>query len=217
MRILITSGGTKVPIDDVRFIGNMSSGKYGALLCEDFSRLGIGVSFLCAKGSKISEYHQIGIYNGDISSSIHYFNDFDSYKDTAITLVDKNKFDIIISAAAVSDYVMDKTVGKISSDDELVLRLKKAPKILPLLKETSPNSVIVGFKLLVSPTEEQKLTAIKKVLASGADMVVYNDLTEIRKGYTKRFLYDSSMSETVCDTSSALAINILDQYNKIKK
>jgi phosphopantothenoylcysteine decarboxylase/phosphopantothenate--cysteine ligase len=189
LTVLITSGGTKVPIDDVRFIGNMSSGRYGAEIGNEFLKFpNTFVKFLYSKESKTprdiphSDEHK-GTYES------FPFKDYFEYETKAISLA-KTHPDIIISAAAVSDYIVDKTEGKISSDnDELIIRLKKANKVLPQLKQASPNSFIVGFKLLVSPKYEEVNAAVSKVFFNGADAVVYNDLAEIRKGNNTRLLF----------------------------
>ena len=55
---------------------------------------------------------------------------------------------------------------------------------------------IVGFKLLVSPRYEEVYKAVNKQLQSGVDHVVYNDLTEMRKGNLKRLLFSKDMSWT---------------------
>lgn len=191
MKILITSGGTDVPIDDVRKISNMSSGKYGAEIASVFFEKLHDVLYFSSKNAIkpiINHYADTGSYNQ------LFFKDYESYLSN-FQKKDSLPYDIIISAAAVSDYILDKTEGKISSDnDELVIRLKKAPKVLPLIREAAPNAFLVGFKLLVSPTPSEVETAVKKVFSNGADIVVYNDLTEIRKGNLSRFVFKPDMS-----------------------
>ncbi len=114
------------------------------------------------------------------------YDEYLSVKD----LIKREQPDIIISAAAISDYIVDKTEGKISSnEDEIIIKLKKAEKVIKSFRELAPNAVIVGFKLLVGPTEEEKQKAIQKVFDSGVDFVIYNDLLELRKGNSERQLY----------------------------
>lgn len=217
MKILITSGGTDVPIDDVRKISNMSSGKYGAEIANECLKIpGALVHYLYSYNGKTPR--DAGIYNnrkdglgGTYVSDI--FKDYDSYLRQTTALAATSP-DIIISAAAVSDYILDKTEGKISSDnDELVIRLKKAPKVLPLLRQYAPESFLVGFKLLVSPTYAEVHKAVKKVFTSGADMVVYNDLTEIRKGNPTRLVFNPDMSfQEAEDAQQLVEIIIQKQY-----
>jgi len=187
MKVLITSGGCKVPIDDVRYITNFSSGRYGAEICNEFTNAGHETIFFYEKGSKKAEYLALKGDGAVFPKYVEYktYYDYLNVKE----LIKFEQPDVIISAAAISDYVVDKTEGKISSDnDELVIKLKKGEKVIKSFKELAPNAIIVGFKLLVSPTDEEKWKAIQKVQNSGAALVVYNDLTELRKGNSERIL-----------------------------
>jgi len=191
MKILITSGGCKVPIDDVRHIGNFSSGRYGAELAKEFFLAKHHVIFFHEKGSSRGEFsNQFHEYVWH-DSSVHFIEYKDYYDYLSVKdIIKREQPDVIISAAAISDYIVDKTEGKISSDnDELVIRLKKGEKVIKSFRELAPNAVIVGFKLLVAPTEGEKQKAIQKVFDSGVDFVVYNDLTELRKGNSTREIH----------------------------
>ena len=214
MKILITSGGTDVPIDDVRKISNMSSGKYGAEIATEFFMKLYDVVYFSSKTAVrpvIQQWSDSGRYTHAIFKDYHdYLN-----KLTVEDVAELKGYDIIVSAAAVSDYILDKTEGKISSDnDELVIRLKKAPKVLPLIREAAPNALLVGFKLLVSPTPEEAENAIKKVFSNGADLVVYNDLTEIRKGDYTRYVFRPNMSFEIAKDAKELVQIILNYKNE---
>lgn len=212
MKILITSGGTDVPIDDVRKITNMSTGRFGAEIAEEFDKLDHDVLFWHSKGSKLPQGLQTAVYNGRIDSSIMAYKDYNRYLDI-VGIAEMTAPDIIISAAAVSDYILDKTEGKISSsDDELVIRLKKAKKVLPEFKKVSPKSMVVGFKLLVSPTYQEVHKAVQKVLNNGADYVVYNDLTEIRKGNSSRLVFSKNMNFREVEDAKELVDYIINEY-----
>lgn len=213
MKILITSGGTKVKIDDVRHIGNMSSGRFGAEIAYQFLQEKNDVHFLLSKGSvNPLQFHSTANFLRGEGIDYQYEDYFD-YLDKAPLIAKSIEPDIIISAAAVSDYTVDKTEGKLSSDgDELIIRLKKAQKVLPLLKSASPNSMVVGFKLLVSPAYDQVSKAVQKVLNSGADYVVYNDLTEIKKGNYQRLIFKKDMSFSKVSNAKELTQYITNEY-----
>lgn len=191
MNVLITAGGTRVPIDDVRHIGNMSSGAYGSLLAYEFYVMNhVNVTYFVDAYSPHSND-----YNSEDKSrrvkTIKYKDYYDYL--TVKDLIQKEKFDVIISTAAVSDFIVDKIEGKISSnDDEVYLKLKKAEKVICSFKDLSPSSMIVGFKLMASPTEEEKMAAIKKQLKC-VDYVVFNDINELRKGNTQREVWNSQL------------------------
>lgn len=212
MKILLTSGGTKVPIDDVRYIGNMSSGRYGAELAEEFYAHNHDTIFFHAIGSRqpSADVHTFG---QSFSKKRITFKDYDEYLGV-IELAKLETPDIIISAAAVSDYIVEKTIGKISSDaDELTIHLKKAKKILPEFHRVSPKSMVVGFKLLVTPSYQDVQKAVQKVLNNGADFVVFNDLSQIRKGNDSRLLFRKDMSFIEAKNAGVLTTTILNEYS----
>jgi phosphopantothenoylcysteine synthetase/decarboxylase len=203
MNVLITSGGTRVPIDDVRYIGNMSTGRYGAELADEFDAQNDNVVLWAAKDSRIPQ---------NLQTSILFYRDYHEYK-KVVDLAKTNQPDMIISAAAVSDYIVDKTDGKIpSSSDELVITLKKADKILPLFKRSSPKSMVVGFKLLVNPSYADIHNAVRKVLNSGADYVVFNDLTHIKKGNSERTVFDKNMNFVRVENAKELVTYLKNEH-----
>lgn len=213
MKILITSGGTDVPIDDVRKISNMSSGKYGAEIATEFFNKLYDVVYFSSKHAHMPIIKQ---WSDTGSFTRYVFKDYHDYlnKLTVECKDELNSYNIIVSAAAVSDYILDKTEGKISSDnDELVIRLKKAPKVLPLLRKASPDALLVGFKLLVSPSLKDALNAVSKVFNNGADLVVYNDLTEIRKGNKERLVFTPDLKFQSAKDAKEL-VDIILKYKK---
>lgn len=190
MNILITSGGTKVPIDRVRSITNMSRGTFGAKIADEFyAKLRDGdnqITFFMAKGSKRpmrqsidNEYFDSGI---DIMRYVEY-STFDEYKAGIEKLLSEEKFDIIVVAAAVSDYgVANYYDGKYRSrEDDMCIKLVKLPKILPIMRKMASDAVICGFKLLVDSTEDELLSAMEKQIdETNVDLVIGNDLRDIK-------------------------------------
>lgn len=182
MKVLITSGGMEVPIDAVRSITNFSSGRFGCELARAFSEAGHQVIFFAQRNSRMPEanFRDIKIV------PYQTYEDYRKVKD----LVLQEQPNLILSAAAVADYTVDPTPGKISSAGEVTLTLKPADKILPDLRSLAPTAKIVGFKLLVSPRYEEAHAAVRKQMADGrVDHVVYNDLTELRKGNQTRLIF----------------------------
>lgn len=197
MKILVTSGGTKIPIDRVRSITNMSKGTFGSRIADafytklfndqvmsrDFSHK---ITFFMAKGSKRpmrqsidNEYFDSGV---DIMKYVEY-STFDEYKAGIEKLLTEEKFDIIVVAAAVSDYgVANYYNGKYRSrEDDMCIKLIKLPKILPIMRKMAPDAVICGFKLLVDSTYEELIKAMEKQIdETNVDLVVGNDLRDIK-------------------------------------
>ena len=152
MKILITSGGTKIPIDRVRSITNMSKGTFGSRIADAFFDEGLEafrvgneyrnpidkITFFMAKGSKLPTSQSINdeIYE-DGYRPIEYveYSTFDDYKNGIEKLLTEETYDIIVVAAAVSDYgVANYYDGKYRSrEDDMRIKLVKLPKILPIM------------------------------------------------------------------------------------
>jgi phosphopantothenoylcysteine synthetase/decarboxylase len=165
MRVLITAGGTREPIDGVRFITNSSSGKTGAAIAETLEAAGHTVVLIPANRS-VSE--------------------LDNACQSALS---GSHIDLVIHSAAVSDFVVRALTidgvthpapftGKIGSGSTLSVELTPGKKILPELKTYSqnPDVKLVGFKLTDGASEAEIRAAVEKVLRAGADLVVHNDL-----------------------------------------
>jgi len=201
MHILITSGGTKVKIDRVRHIGNMSSGTFGAKIALECLKRGHSVLFFKAKGSKgplgciIDDTDTAWDAIKKVVKTVYYkirygrhlavkeYSDFDSYRNGIVTFSVHYDFDAVVLAAAVSDYGVDNYVdGKIrSSDDDMTIRLKKLPKIIADAKKMFGKAKIVGFKLLVDSIETDLIqAAIDSVDKNNCAFVVANDLRDIQ-------------------------------------
>ena len=176
---LITSGGTKVPIDMVRSITNMSRGTFGSQIADSALEHFWDVTFLHAVDSKLPEH-----YWDDCQLAPFHpvpFVTFDDYHKALMSEL-KKKPDVIILAAAVSDYGVENYVdGKIRSDGELVIRLKPLPKLIAAVRKHCPKAVLCGFKLLVNSTCKQLLDAcINSINKNDCDVVVGNDLRDIK-------------------------------------
>lgn len=195
MKILITSGGTKIPIDRVRSITNMSKGTFGSRIADAFFNEGLKIfrkhsiekiTFFMAKGSKMPTMQ--GIYEmtyEDGYRPIEYieYSTFDDYKNGIEKFLTEETYDIIVVAAAVSDYgVANYYDGKYRSrEDDMCIKLVKLPKILPIMRKLAPNSIICGFKLLVDSTEDELIEAMRRQIAeSDVDLVIGNDLRDIK-------------------------------------
>lgn len=153
---LITSGGTVVPIDSVRKICNMSRGTFGSQIAEKAWRKDHNVTFVYAKESKMPKH----CLTFETLQDVTYI-EYETFDDYAARLDEQLKLqpDIIILAAAVSDYGVENMVeGKIRSGDDLVIKLKPLPKLIGTVREKCPNAVICGFKLLVNSTEEELIS-----------------------------------------------------------
>lgn len=179
MKVLITSGGTKVKIDMVRSITNMSKGTFGSKIADSFAatcrsrNTKCDIKFLMAKDSR---------YPSNPWTTFIEYVTFDDYKKQLFNIIDNEKPDIIVLAAAVSDYGVSNYVdGKIRSKKSLVIKLTPLPKLISMVRKHAPNATICGFKLLVNSTKEELIMAAKESLIKNKlDLVVGNDLRDIK-------------------------------------
>lgn len=201
MRILITSGGTTVPIDPVRYISNSSTGKFGADLARSALLANAEVIYLTSTLGKSPFSCNIDFYSSthwdDQFKSLnefcaqyrhHYqeyrYQHFQEYAELLQTLIEKQQPDIIILAAAVSDYLVSNySDKKVRSKENLTLHFQTAPKLIHFVRQWAEKSFIVGFKLLVDATDSELVIAAKDSIAkNNIDLVVANDLSSIKRG-----------------------------------
>lgn len=221
MKILITSGGTRESIDQVRSITNHSTGQLGKQIAERFLSAGHQVTLVTTKSAvKPAEKPNLTII--DITN-------VESLKETLEPLVKSH--DALIHSMAVSDYTpvymtgidevaqtaniydllaKKNTESKISSaDDYQVLFLKKTPKIISHVKEWNPAIQLIGFKLLVDVTKEELFSVARASLKKNhADYILANDLLDIRDGKHKAYLV-SKDAEIQVETKADIAQLIL--------
>lgn len=232
MKILITSGGTKVPIDPVRDITNMSNGTFGAKIATEILQLDHEVIFFTSERGLTPFKYEVDFYTNDrldhkitnrqdwcnLHRSLYTqerYRNYDDYKSGLETLIFKHKPDVIVLAAAVSDYVAIPKVDKIKSSEDLTIKLHPADKIISNLKKLSPSSKLVGFKLLVSSTEAELLSASwKSIVENQCDLIVANDLTTLKSGNHEVILVKSlngviSYSKFQKNIASHVAAHIL--------
>ena len=171
-KILMTAGPTIEHIDPVRVITNQSSGKTGVSLASELISAGAKVTLVYGPGRE-KPPKGAKIINVLSSKEMH----------KAIKLELKKKFDIVIMAAAVADYVpIASSKKKIkSSKSSINISLKKAPKIIDQIKKYQKDVFLIGFKAESNLTKTQLIkSAQKKLKASLADMIIANDIGSIR-------------------------------------
>lgn len=202
MKILIASGGTKIQIDDVRHIDNISSGRRGAKLAEEFAKNNHNVIFFHRKGSVKPFEMKIDVNNIDdgikhiehiktLNIDVKYetFNTYDEYRTNLKQTIAYFKPDAVLLPAAVSDFGVDKIDGKIH--DLECIKMTPLPKIIGEIRSYY-NGFICGFKLLSNVSNDELLKAAHKTLNSLGEgdnsMIAANDLSKIRNNDKKMLL-----------------------------
>jgi len=167
-KILMTAGPTLEFIDPVRVITNQSSGKTGVLLASDLISAGAKVTLIYGPGI---ESPPKGAKIVPVKTAMEMLNEVKKQL--------KNKFDIVIMAAAVSDYIPEKiSKTKIkSTKSKIILKLNQAPKIINQIKKIQKDVFLVGFKAETNFSKKAlENSARKKLKESNADIIVANDI-----------------------------------------
>jgi phosphopantothenoylcysteine decarboxylase/phosphopantothenate--cysteine ligase len=187
-RIVITAGGTREPLDPVRFIGNRSSGKQGIALARDAAARGAQVTLIGAN-LEITAPSALTMTQVSTTSELE-----------AATKAAAVDADVIIMAAAVADYrpqsVAESKIKKETQGDRLTLELVRNPDILHELSESRlPGQVIIGFAAETESDREKLIeTGRTKVVRKGADFLVLNTV-----GWNEGF---------ATETNSIIVINL---------
>lgn len=167
-KVLITAGPTIEYIDPVRVITNQSTGRTGVLLAREPVSSGAKVTFVYGPGAEPAPK---GAKVVNVKTSSEMLD--------AVRHEMRQRFDIVILAAAVSDYTVEnpsKTKIK-SSSDKMIVKLRKVPKIINEVKKIQKDVFLVGFKAETDVSQE-KLIALsrKKLHESDADIIIANDI-----------------------------------------
>jgi len=163
-RVLITAGGTREPIDAVRFIGNASSGKMGAGLAQAALDLGASVDVIC--GPDV-------VPMPAAAKCVAITTTTDLLEQARLMAVDA---DIVVMAAAPADYrVAHPAAGKHKkSDGPPVLELVENPDVLmQIVASRRSEQLIVGF---AAEAGDPAPEAIRKCASKGCDFVVGNNI-----------------------------------------
>ena len=202
-KILITAGPTIEQIDPIRAITNQSSGKTGVSLAKELVSSGAKVTFVYGPGNE-KPPKGAKIINVVTSKEMH----------TAVKKELKNKFDIVIMAAAISDYIpTNPSKKKIkSSKSSITINLKKSPKIIDEVKKLQKDVILIGFKAETNVTNAQLIKSAKRKLKeSSSDLIIANDIG------TKRYKKNSQNNQIIVVDSKRSIVSGWMKKEKIAK
>lgn len=179
--IVITSGATREPIDSVRYISNVSTGRLGVSLTEEFLRAGHRVTLLRGIGS----LSPVPAGSGQEDEPLLSVREFGSASSLLELLLQRlgavPRPDLLIHAAAVADFAPRRVPGKLSSDQQVLgVEMHPTPKIVDLVRQAFPALPIVLFKL-ESGIERSELhrRALATLHRARGQAVVANLLEEV--------------------------------------
>jgi phosphopantothenoylcysteine synthetase/decarboxylase len=204
MNILVTAGNTLVPIDRVRCLTNIFTGRTGAGIALRAHQRGHTVTLLTSHPETVTETPSERL-------AVYRYRTFDDLQALMADHVRRDGLDAVIHSAAVSDYdpagvyspsrntrfcpadlrweskdsappaLVDRAAGKVKSDEpELWLRLVRTPKLVDAIRaDWGFRGVLVKFKLEVWVGDQQLLDiAERSRRQSDADLMVANTLED---------------------------------------
>ena len=181
-KVLMTAGPTIEKIDPIRVITNHSTGKTGVLLASE----------LVSAGAKVTLVYGPGIAEPPKGAKIiHVETVSEMFREVKKQM--KKKFDIVILAAAASDYIPKNQYSKKikSTKNSLTIELKKAPKIIDHIKKLQKDVFLIGFKAETDISKKDLVVQAKQKLRdSKADMIIANDIG-------KKYFKDTTYNELV--------------------
>jgi phosphopantothenoylcysteine decarboxylase/phosphopantothenate--cysteine ligase len=170
LRVVVTAGGTREPIDPVRFIGNRSSGKQGHAVAEEAARRGAKVTLVTTVTIPASA--GIDVVRVDTAAEMEH-----------AVLSRSDEADVLVMAAAVADFrPVQPATGKIKKADGVpsVVLEPTADILAALGARRRPGQTIVGF---AAETADLRANAADKLARKGVDLIVANDVSAPGVGF----------------------------------
>ncbi|MCU1351186.1 MAG: coaBC [Acidimicrobiales bacterium] len=170
LSVLVTAGGTREPIDPVRFLGNRSSGKQGHALAAEAHARGAAVTLVTTVGLPVPA--GVEVVRVDTAAEM----------EAAVTSR-AEQADVIVMAAAVADFrPVSVAPEKLKKHDGIPeVRLEATPDILAGLGRTKrAGQTLVGF---AAETSDVRAAAHDKLARKGADLIVANDVAAPETGF----------------------------------
>jgi phosphopantothenoylcysteine decarboxylase/phosphopantothenate--cysteine ligase len=185
LRVLVTAGGTREPIDSVRFLGNRSSGRMGIALAAAAARRGADVILIAAN---VSLPEPPGVRRIDVETTAGL---------AEATHAEFPNSQVLLMAAAPADFkASDVAAGKLTRDASLDLHLEPTEDILASLTATRTEAqTIVAFAAEAGNNVDR---AREKLARKNADLMVLNDISNPEIGFES-----SENAITLIDSASA--------------
>jgi phosphopantothenoylcysteine decarboxylase/phosphopantothenate--cysteine ligase len=209
LRVLVTAGGTREPVDPVRFLGNRSSGRMGFALAAAAARRGAGVTLIAAN---VTLPEPAGVRRIDVETAAEL---------AAAAQAEFPDCHVLAMAAAPADFrAAEVAPGKIAREGSLELRLEPTEDILAgLAAGRGEAQTIVGFAAEHGEGGVERARA--KLERKGADLIVLNDVSDSAIGFESEenavTLIDAAGETTVPRASKdSIADSILDRVDSLR-
>lgn len=202
-KVLVTAGGTREPLDPVRYLGNRSTGRMGYAIAQEAAARGADVVLVSAPSAL------------PVPPGVRCVHVETAREMREAVLREFDDADVVIKAAAVADY-RPKIVAKNKikkSEGEFTLVLERNPDILLELGQKKRQQVLVGFAAETTKLEEY---ARGKLAKKNLDFIVANDVSRPDAGFAvdtncaKLFMRDGTVCDCPLSSKAELAGVILD-------
>jgi len=200
--VLITAGGTREPIDPVRFLGNRSSGKMGHALAE--AAVARGASVVLVTASSLPDPAGCKVLRVVTAAEMEQ-----------TVLSELPEATAVIKAAAVADFrVREVAANKLRRESSLTLELEPTEDIVAkIVARKHPGTIVIAF---AAESEDLEANARAKLLRKGADAIVANDISSAEFGFDSSrnaglFLTPGHTQTLTPSTKREMADRILDE------
>jgi phosphopantothenoylcysteine decarboxylase/phosphopantothenate--cysteine ligase len=211
LRVLVTAGGTREPIDSVRYVGNRSSGRMGLALAAEAARRGAEVTLVCAN---VSLPRPEAVQSVDVETAAELLEAAAAAFEQA---------DVLLMAAAIGDFrpaaALDDKIAKVGREG-LTLELEPTEDVLAsLARRRRAGQILIGFAAEHGAGGVER--GREKLRRKGLDAVVVNDISRSDIGF------DSADNEVTIVTAgedravarapkAAVAAAILDEVERLR-
>lgn len=168
MRLLVSAGGTQEPWDEVRFLGNRSTGRQGCEVARAALDSGAEVTLVAANVNSTLVPGGVSRLEAPTAQDM-----------LRVMLAQQPEADLVVQCAAVADFRPIRVPGKITrhQDEIPTLHLERTPDVLAaLIQNRSPQQVIVGFGALTGTVDEVLAAGEAKARSKGADLLAVNQV-----------------------------------------
>lgn len=176
LKVLVTAGPTREPLDAIRFLTNPSTGKMGLAIAEEALSRGASVTLIHGPGLSVRNPRFKAL---EVVTTEQMLN-------AVVSELQSCKYDIVALAAAPLDFGFEKPASyKIPSGvGELHPRLVARPKISSIVRKYAPATFFIGFKAEYGVPEEALIeSAYERLREAGMNLIVANDVSKPGCGF----------------------------------
>lgn len=236
MNVVVAGGGTIAPIDDVRHLANVSTGRMAAMISEACLDRGATVWHIHTPSAamplkrlatldldttdpagELDRLGRLADHWATVKDRLRLVplarGTVDEYQAALRAVLESRAIEIAFLPIAVSDYLPEPVPGKIDSDSEsLIIACRRAPKVIRMVRDWSPSVYLVGFKLLSGvPREVLVGEAERGCLINRADLTVANDLDTVAAGRHELLLVRPGLPVETLEAGPDLAVQLVDR------